>query len=106
MSYTQTRQSMQCRLAETQSPEIRQRMLRNLAELKQPAPRVIVTEWSQSYTCDGNYLGHEEEPCRPDCTGYSPVRAWSVLGHSEGGPKAASQPGGSYGPTLAGPCYD
>lgn len=45
-----------------------------------PAParthvaRRVVTEWSESCACGGNFLGHEEEPCRPDCTGCYPVR--------------------------------
>lgn len=69
-------------------------------------PRRVVTEWSESCACGGNFLGHEHEPCSPDCTGYYPVREWIVLGHSGGGPQAAGQPGDSYGPTLAGPCYD
>ncbi|MFI0813488.1 hypothetical protein [Streptomyces echinatus] len=47
---------------------------------ERPAPGhlvQVVTEWSESYACGGNFLGHEEEPCRPDCTGYYPVAGWS-----------------------------
>lgn len=105
-TYAQKRQSLLRRLAETPYSGIRQRIERTLAELKPPAPRRVVTEWSESCACGGNFLGHEEEPCRPDCTGYYPVREYIVLGHSGGGPQAAGQPGDSYGPTLAGPCYD
>ncbi|RNG08212.1 hypothetical protein [Streptomyces botrytidirepellens] len=84
----------------------------NRSRLRAPAParphigRRFVAEWSQSCACGGTFLGYEEEPCRPDCTGYYPVRSWIVLGHSEGGPQAAGQPGDSYGPTVAGPWYD
>ncbi|MCZ1012002.1 hypothetical protein [Streptomyces lydicus] len=78
-----------------------------------PAParphigRRVVTEWSESCACGGNHLGHEEEPCRPDCTGYYPVAGWTyVPGANGAGPQAAGQPGDSYGPTLAGPSYN
>jgi hypothetical protein len=75
-SYAQKRQSLLRRLAETPPnySGIRQRIERNLAELKPPAPRLVVTEWSESCACGGSFLGYEEEPCRPDCTGYYPVR--------------------------------
>ncbi|MGC5263883.1 hypothetical protein ACPXCO_22970 [Streptomyces cyaneofuscatus] len=105
-SYAQKRQHLLRRLAETPYSEIRQRIEGNLTELTPPTPRRVVTEWSESCACGGNFLGHEEEPCRPDCTGYYPVREYIVLGHSAGGPQAAGQPGDSYGPTMAGPCYD
>ncbi|MFF8597032.1 hypothetical protein ACF061_37620 [Streptomyces sp. NPDC015220] len=51
--------------------------------------------------CGGNFLGHQEEPCTPDCTGYYAARGYLVLGSGAGGPQAAGQPGDSYGPTQA-----
>lgn len=44
------------------------------APARTPVGRRVVTEWSESCACGGNFLGHEEEPCRPDCTGYYPVQ--------------------------------
>ncbi|MGW6145792.1 hypothetical protein [Streptomyces sp. NPDC055140] len=83
------------------------RILRSLAAAERPRPgQFIVTEWSESCVCGGNFLGHVEEPCSPDCTGYYPVRGWHVLGRSGVGPQAAGQPGDSHGPTMAGPCDD
>ncbi|KOV94616.1 MULTISPECIES: hypothetical protein [unclassified Streptomyces] len=91
--------------ASTRAPRIRPvlvgRILRALAAAECPRPgQFIVTQWSESCVCGGNFLGHQEEPCRPDCTGYHPVRGYHVLGHG-GGPQAAGQPGDSYGPTQA-----
>ncbi|MEU1077784.1 hypothetical protein ABZ404_34905 [Streptomyces sp. NPDC005878] len=67
---------------------------------ERPAPGhlvQVITEWSESCACGGNFLGHEEEPCRPDCTGYYPVAGWSYVA-------GASKPGDS-GPTMADPSY-
>ncbi|MFF2205176.1 hypothetical protein [Streptomyces sp. NPDC058145] len=85
------------------------RILRSLAAAERPRPgQLIVTEWSEACACGGNFLGYQEEPCSPQCTGYYAVRGWRVLSHGGGGsgPQAAGQPGESYGPTTAGPCYD
>ena len=73
-SYAQKRQSKLRHLAATQDPGTRQRIERNLAQMKPPTPRRVVAEWSESCACGSNFLGHTEEPCRPDCTGYYPVR--------------------------------
>jgi hypothetical protein len=82
-------------------------LLRAAEERPAPGHLVqVVTEWSESCACGGNFLGHEEEPCRPDCTGYYPAAGWSyVAGSSGGGPQAAGQPSDSYGPTMADPSY-
>ncbi|MGW4569439.1 hypothetical protein ACWEN3_46410 [Streptomyces sp. NPDC004561] len=90
--------------ASTRSTHIRPvgQILRSLAAAERPhAGQFIVTEWSESCTCGGNFFGHQEEPCSPECTGYYPVRGWHVLSHDHGGPQTAGQPGDSYGPTQA-----
>ncbi|MEV6676247.1 hypothetical protein AB0N09_05170 [Streptomyces erythrochromogenes] len=63
--------------------------------------RRVVTEWSESCACGASTLGHEEEPCRPNCTGYYPIRWWYRL---QGG--GCGQAAGQDGESLRGPVME